>query len=94
MENVLLTNYADDNTISYANTNFKIGKLYLEREAEKCIRWFAINCMKFRGILVNCKSEGSHCLCANGCSIEPSEEVTLLGVRLDIRLITIPMDYV
>ena len=52
-------------------------------EAEKCIWLFAINCMKanldkFLAILLNCESEGSHCLNVNGCSIEPSEEVTLL----------------
>ena len=55
-------------------------------KAEKCIWLFAINCMKanldkFLAILLNCESEGSHCLNVNGCSIEPSEEVTLLGVR-------------
>ena len=92
VKTVLLTNYADDNTLSYANINFQIVKLHQEREAEKCIWWFAINCMKanpdkFQAILLNCESEGSHCLYVNGCSIEPSEEVTLLGVRLDNRLV-------
>ena len=38
---VLLTNYADGNTLSYANINFQIGKLHLEREAEQYIWWFA-----------------------------------------------------
>ena len=42
---------------------------------------------KFQAILLNCESGGSHCLEVNGCSIEPSEEVTLLGVRLDNRLV-------
>ena len=92
VETVLLTNYADDNTLSYANINFQIFKLHLEREAEKCIWWLAINCMKanpdkFQAILLNCESEGSHCLYVNGCSIEPSKEVALLGVRLDNRLV-------
>ena len=27
--------YADNNTLSYANTNFRTVRLYLEREAEK-----------------------------------------------------------
>ena len=89
---VLLTNYADDNTLSYANIYFQIVKLHLEREAEKCISWFAINCMKanpdkFQAILLNCESEGSHCHYVYGCFIEPSEKVTLLGVRLDNRLV-------
>ena len=92
VKTVLLTNYADDNTLYNANINFQIVKLHLEREAEKCIWWFAINCMKanpdkFQAILLNCESEGSHCLYVNGCSIEPSEEVTLSGVRLDNRLV-------
>ena len=84
---VLFTNYADDNTLSYANINFQLVKLHLEREAEKCLWWFLINCMKvnpdkFQAILLNCESEGSHCLYANGCYIEPSEELTLLGVTI------------
>ena len=49
VKTVLLTNYADDNTLSYANKNFQIVKLYLEREAEKCIWLFAINCMSQSG---------------------------------------------
>ena len=94
VKTVLLANYADDNTLSYANKNFQIVKLYLEREAEKCIWLFAINCMKanldkFLAILLNCENEGSLCLNVNGCSIEPSEKVTLLGVRLDNRLVFI-----
>ena len=44
------------------------------------------NLDKFLAILINCESEGSHCLNVNGCSIE---EVTLLGVRLDNRLVFI-----
>ena len=42
---------------------------------------------KFQAILLNCESEGSHRLYVNGCSIEPSEEVTLLGVRLDYQVV-------
>ena len=47
------------------------------------------NLDKFLAILLNCESEGSHCLNVNGCSIEPGEEVTLLKVRLDNRLVCI-----
>ena len=42
---------------------------------------------KFQAIPLNCESEGSHCLYVNGCFIEPSEEVTLLGVRLENLLV-------
>ena len=37
VKTVLLTNYADDNTLSYANINFQTVKLRLEWKAEKCI---------------------------------------------------------
>ena len=47
------------------------------------------NLDKFLAILLKCESEGSHCLNVNGCSIETSEEFTLLGVRLDNRLVFI-----
>ena len=62
VKTVLLKNYADDNTLSYANKNFQIVKLYLEREAEKCIWLFAINCIKANldgivAILLDCESQ-------------------------------------
>ena len=70
VKTVLLTYYAYDNTLSYAKRNLQVVKLHLEREAEKCIWWFAINCMKanpdkFQAILLNCESGGSHCLHVN-----------------------------
>ena len=88
---VLLTNYADDNTLSFANTNFKIVKSYLERAAAKSIWCFSVNCMKanpdkFQAIFLNCETEGPQFLFVDGCQIHPSEEVTLLGVRLDSQL--------
>ena len=35
-----LTNYADDNTLSFAHPNFQIVKSCLEAEAAKAIWWF------------------------------------------------------
>ena len=50
-------------------------------EAEKCIWLFAINCIKanldkFLAILLNCESEGSHCLNVNGCFFVITEIIT------------------
>ena len=36
----------DDKTLPHASKNFQIVELYLGREAEKCIWWFVMNCMK------------------------------------------------
>ena len=91
---VLLTNYADDNTF-LCNC-----QIIPEKESKKCIWWFAINCMtgnpdKFQAILLKCESDYSHSLyVVNGCSIDPSEEVRLLGMKLDWFLITILMNNV
>ena len=57
-----LTNYADDNTLSFAHPNFQIVKSCLEAEAAKAIWWFFINLMqanpeKFLLIFFNCKVE-------------------------------------
>ena len=38
-----VTNYADDNTLSFAHPNFQIIKSCLEAEAAKAIWWFSIN---------------------------------------------------
>ena len=40
-----LTNYADDNTLSFAHPNLQIVKTCLKAEAEKVIWWFSINLM-------------------------------------------------
>ena len=55
-----LTNYADDNTLSFAYPNFQIVKSCPEAEAAKAIWWFSINLMqanpaKFQLIFLNVK---------------------------------------
>ena len=41
-----ISSSTDDKTFPHANFVFQIVKLYLEKEAEKCIWWFVMSCMK------------------------------------------------
>ena len=84
-----LTNYADDNTISFANPNFQIVKAWLEAEAVKSIWWFSINLMqanhgKFQLICFSCKVESPVIL--DGCIIQLEKVVKLLGINIDENL--------
>ena len=79
------TNYADDNTLSFANPNFQIVRSCLEAEAAKSIWWFSINLMqanpdKFQLISFNCKVESPVIL--DGCIIKPEKVVKLLGITI------------
>ena len=80
-----LTNYADDNTLSFAHANFQIVKSCLEAEAAKAIWWFSINLMqanpeKFQLIFFNCKVDSPVIL--DGCIIKPEKVVKLLAILL------------
>ena len=73
-----LTNYADDNALSFAHPNFHIVKSCLE-----AIWWFSINLLqanleKFQLICFNCKVESPVIL--DGCIIQPerSEKTVVL----------------
>ena len=84
-----LTNYADDNTLSFAHPNFQIVKSCLEAEAAKAIWWFSINLMqanpeKFQLIFFNCKVESPVIL--DSCIIKPEKVVKLLGITIDENL--------
>ena len=84
-----LTNYADDNTLSFAHPNFQIVKSCLEAEAAKAIWWFSINLMqanpeKFQLIFFNCKVDSP--LILDGCIIKPEKVVKLLGITIDENL--------
>ena len=84
-----LTNYADDNTLSFAHPNFQIVKSCLEAEAAKAIWWFSINLMqaspeKIQLIFFNCKVESPVIL--DGCIIQPEKVVKLLGINIDENL--------
>ena len=89
----ITVNYADDNTLSYADTD--INKLIktLEEESKILINWFSINKMKanpekFQAIAVG-KTTHDKNLKFNleGIEIECETEVKLLGVTiLDFKL--------
>ena len=84
-----LTNYADDNTLSFAHPNFQIVKSCLEAEAAKAIWWFSINLMqanpeRFQLIFFNCKVDSPVIL--DGCIIKPEKVVKLLGITIDENL--------
>ena len=84
-----LTNYADDNTLSFAHSNFQIVKSCLEAEAAKAIWWFSINLMqanpeKFQLIFFKCKVDSPVIL--DGCIIKPEKAVKLLGITIDENL--------
>ena len=84
-----LTNYADDNTLSFAHPNFQIVKSCLEAEAAKAIWWFSISLMqanpeKFQLIFFTCKAE--YPVILDGCKIQPEKVVKLLGINIDENL--------
>ena len=93
IHNSELYNYADDNTLSYANTD--INKLIktLEEESKILINWFSINKMKanpekFQAIAVGKKTHDKNLkFNLEGIEIECETEVKLLGVTiLDFKL--------
>ena len=84
-----LTNYADDNTFSFAHPNFQIVKSCLEAEAAKAIWWFFITLMqanpeKFQLIFFNCKVESP--VIIDGCIVKPEKVAKLLGITINKSL--------
>ena len=92
IHNSELYNYADDNTLSYADTD--INKLIktLEEESKILINWFSINKMKanpenFQAITVGKKTHDNNLkFNLEGIEIECETEVKLLGVTIDFKL--------
>ena len=84
-----ITNYADDNTLSFAHPNFQIVKTCHEAEAAKAIWWFSINLIQanpeqFQLIFFNCKVESPVIL--DDCMIQPEKVVKFLGINIDENL--------
>ena len=80
-----LTNYADDNTLSFAHLYFQIVKTCLEAEAAKAIcNLLQANPEKFQLIFFNCKVESPVIL--DGCIIQPEKVVKFLGINIDENL--------
>lgn len=87
-----LANYADDNTLSYSNPDFEMGKQILETEAESLVDWFEENGMqanpgKFQSVVFSTKNENPvPSFNIKGVSIPCTTDVKLLGVDIDSKL--------
>ena len=92
IKNCKLYNYADDNTVSHADTDLKRLIDELVEDSTRLIQWFADNKMKanpgkFQAIAVG-KRTHSENICSNlGENIVNCEDsVKLLGVTIDFKL--------
>ena len=87
-----LYNYADDNTLSYADHKIENVKDTLEKESLSLINWFSDNKMqanpdKFQALAIGKKShEKNITFDLNNTSISCENDVKLLGVTIDFRL--------
>ena len=88
-----LYNYADDNTLSYADKDPVNLKAVLESESQNLIEWFASNQMKanpekFQAIAIGKKSSKLNLkFDINSTEIKCDDEVKLLGVNVDYDLL-------
>ena len=87
-----LYNYADDNTLSYADNDLDKLIKTLEEESKILINWFSINKMKanpekFQAIAVGKKTKDKNLkFKLEGNEIECEDNVKLLGVTIDFKL--------
>ena len=87
-----LYNYADDNTLSFAHSNFDVLVSTLERETDVLINWFNINCMKAnpdksQAIAVGKKTHAKNPMFyIESATIICEEVVKLLGNDIDYQL--------
>ena len=87
-----LYNYADDNTLSYADYDIDKVVNTLERESLVLINWFSLNQMKanpdkFQAISIGKKTNKENITFnLDGNNIECDTEVKLLGVTIDYLL--------
>ena len=85
-------NYADDNTLSYADHDLKNVISKLESGSQKMLDWFANNLMqanpdKFQALAIGKKTfKEQICFDLNGSKIKCEEHVKLLGVTIDYEL--------
>jgi len=87
-----LYNYADDNTLSYSDSNVENLVQNLESDSQSLIQWFSDNLMqanpdKFQAIALGKKSKDQHfTFNVNGSNIPCDDDVKLLGVTIDRQL--------
>ena len=87
-----LYNYADDNTLSYADYDLKNVISKLESDSQKMLDWFANNLMQanpdqFQALAIGKKTfKEQICFELKGIKIKCEEHVKLLGVTIDYEL--------
>jgi exonuclease III len=86
-----LLNYADDNTVVYSNVNLDDLVNALSFDSNIAVRWFTDNGMqanpeKFQTIISHRNVRNYKPVHVGNAMLEPSNEVTLLGVTFDIDL--------
>ena len=92
IEHGTLYNYADDNTLSYADNDFERLICILEKEISVLIEWFKINCMqanpdKFQAIAVGNKTYAKKPVFnIESAEITCDDVVKLLGIDIDYQL--------
>ena len=85
-------NYADDNTLSYADYDINNVIQKLESDSLKMLDWFANNLMqanpdKFQALAIGKKTfDKNICFDLKGNKIECEKDVKLLGVTIDYEL--------
>ena len=92
IEHGTLYNYADDNTLSYADQDFNTLINVLEKESSILIEWLNFNCMQanpdnFQAIAVGKKTYVKEpVLNIESANISCDEVVKLLGIDIDYQL--------
>ena len=85
-------NYADDNTLSYADYDLKNVISKLESDSKKMLDWFANNLMqanpdKFQALAIGKKTfKEQICFDLNGSKIKCEEHVKRLGVSSTVTI--------
>ena len=90
-----ICNFADDNTISACNSSINRIVEELNSGVDAALQWFKLNPMvanpdKFQVLVVGNKNGSFINLEINGCDIESTSTVKLLGVTLDNKLSFLP----
>ena len=86
-----IANYADDNNLYHKSTNVENLMLNIKNDASNTIEWCIDNQMrpntdKFQCMVMNRKGSVSTPLFIHDNTIHPSDQVTILGVKLDAKM--------
>jgi hypothetical protein len=85
-------NYADDNTLSYANLDEAILKEKIEQDCLQAMTWFEMNNMKANAnkfqlmFLRRSNDPRSNCIKVGNSEILASKSINILGIEIDDKL--------